>query len=171
MTKFNLNRLTIINSMLILLLIITTVLFNYISNNTKEDITYIDNVKLFNGFNMTKDIKAIEESKINLQAKELDSLYLKLQTIKDKEDNSIKSLQQQIAYKSKDLQELQDNYTKKLSKNVWNRLNVYIEDYAKTKNLKIILGTSGNGNVMYAQESIDITAQILEFSNKKYEGN
>lgn len=169
MTKFN--RLTLINSV-IMLLVIIALLFNYLNQNKEEPIVYIDNVKLFNGFNMAKDIKAVEEAKINALAKELDSLYLKLQSItKKKEDNLAKSLQQQIAYKSKNLQELQDNYANKLSQNVWNRLNTYIKAYAEIKKLKIILGTSGNGNVMYAQESIDITAKILEFSNKKYEGN
>ena len=31
------------------------------------------------------------------------------------------------------------------------------------------MGTSGNGNIMYGNETIDITTQILEFSNKKYD--
>ncbi len=165
----NLNIHATINS-IILLIIMVFGLFFYISKNQK-DIVYIDNVKLFNGFNMTKDIKQIEEAKINRQGKELDSLYAIYKTITDKEVPAFKNLQQQIAYKSKAFQKLQDNYTHNLSSNVWNRLNDYIKEYAQANNLKIILGANGNGNLMFGEASIDITSQIIEFSNKKYEGN
>ncbi|NMH85965.1 OmpH family outer membrane protein [Flavivirga algicola] len=168
----NINRLTLTNSILIAI-IITVAIINYLQINDQKDIVYIDNIKLFNGFNMTKDIKAIEETKINKQTKELDSLYSKLKSLssQEKEHTMTKNLQQQIAYKSKALQELQDNYTHNLSQNVWQRLNTYIKGYAQTHNYKIILGTSGNGNVMYAKEAINITNQILEYANKEYEGN
>ncbi len=166
MTKFNL--LSIVNSAILLMLLVFG--FFYFTNINKQELVYIDNIELFNAFNMTKDIKVFEEKKISSQRNELDSLYIKLQSIQDKEGSLIKSLQQQIAYKSKNLQELQDNYAHNLSKNVWNRLNGYIKEYAKTNNLKIILGTSGNGNVMYAEDFIDVTSKILEFSNQKYEG-
>ncbi|OEK09138.1 hypothetical protein A8C32_10410 [Flavivirga aquatica] len=166
----NLNRLTIINTVLILTIIVIA-LVSYLRFNNKEEIVYVNNVRLFNGFNMTKDIKTTEETKINKQAKELDLLYVKLKSLTEEEQSLNKNLQQQIAYKSKALQELQDNYTHNLSQNVWKRLNDYIKEYAKTRSFKIIVGTSGNGNVMFAEESIDITNEILEFSNKKYEGN
>lgn len=158
----------IINSILLLTLIVFG--FFYCLNENKQEIAYIDNIKLFNGFNMTKDIKTIEEAKIKKQGKALDSLYTLFQSVKDKESNLTKNLQQQIAHKSKGFQELQDNYTRHLNQNVWTRLNDYIKQYAETNNLKIILGTSGNGNVMYAEESIDITNQIIIFSNQRYEG-
>ena len=166
MTKFN--KLTLINSLLLIITICTS-LFIYFQYKNQQDLVYIDNIKLFNAFKMTKEIKSIEEAKINKEGKQIDSLYVKLQSITDKKEAS--NLQQQITYRSKAFQELQDNYTQNLSQNVWNRLNVYIKEYAEMNNLKIILGTSGNGNIMYAQEGIDITSQILEFSNQKYEGN
>ncbi len=159
----------IINSILLLILIVFG--FYYCFNEKKQELVYIDNIKLFNGFNMTKDLKIIEDAKIKKQGKELDSLYTIFQSIKDEESISSKSLQQQIGYKSKAFQELQDNYSHNLSNTIWSRLDEYIKEYAQTHNLKIILGTSGNGNVMYGEESIDATSQIIEFSNKKYEGN
>ena len=159
----------IINSILLLTLIGFG--FYYSFNEKKQELVYIDNIKLFNGFNMTKDIKTIEEAKIKKQSNALDSLYTIFQSIKDKESVPSKNLQQQIAYKSKAFQELQDNYSHNLSNNVWSRLNTYIKEYAQSHNLKIIIGTSGNGNVMYGEESIDVTGQIMEFSNQKYEGH
>ncbi|MEW4923125.1 OmpH family outer membrane protein [Algibacter sp. 2305UL17-15] len=164
--KNNIHAIT--NSILLLALIVFGLY--YCTNERKQELVYVDNIKLFNGFNMTKDIKTIEEAKIKKQGKELDSLYTKFQSIKDKEDVSSKSLQQQIAYKSKAFQELQDNYSHNLSNTIWNRLNGYIKEYAQTYSLKVVLGTSGNGNLMYGEKSIDFTNEVLEFSNQKYEG-
>lgn len=166
----NIHRLTILNSILIFSLIIILSL-NYFQDKEQQEIVYVDNVVLFNGFNMTKDIKKVEEAKINKQAKELDSLYVKLESMLNTNNPLSKSLQQQIANKSKSLQELHDNYTQNLSHSIWNRINGYIKEYGETYNIKIILGTTGAGNVMFGKEAIDITKDILEFSNRKYEGN
>ena len=143
----------------------------YYTNQNKQEVVYIDSVKLFSGFNMTKDIKKIEEAKINKQGKELDSLYAIFQVVTDKETPPFKNLQQQIANKSKAFQELQDNYKYTLSNKVWSRLNAYVKEYAQNNSLKIVLGANGYGNVLFGDESLDITDQILEFSNKKYEGD
>ena len=166
-----LNKHSVINS--ILLLILTIIGFNHYYNNSKlkPDIVYINNLKLFNEFNMTKDIKIIEDAKINKQKKELDSLYVVFQNVTNKDDNSFGKLQQHIAHKSKVFQELQDNYKYNLSNTVWNRLNDYIKEYGLSNNLKIIIGAVGNGNIMYGKESLDITDELIHFSNSKYEGN
>ncbi len=166
----NTHRLTLLNSILIVIIIIM-VFLNYFQDKEYQELVYIDNMVLFNGFNMTKDIQKVEEAKINKQAKELDSLYMKLESLSGVNDAWSKNLQQQIANKSKSLQELQDHYTRNLSQTIWNRMNGYIKEYGDTHNLTVILGTTGAGNVMFAKESIDITQDVLEFSNRKYEGN
>ncbi len=168
----NFNRLTLVNTVLVLIIAVVAVI-SYLKFNTQKHIVYIDNMRLFNEFNMTKDIRTIEEAKISSRALEIDSLYSKLKSLSanEREDRFFKNLQQQIALKSKALQESQDNYIQNLNKNVWNRLNTYIKVYAQTNNYEIILGTSGNGNVMFAKETIDITNQIIKYVNYSYEGD
>lgn len=168
----NYNKLSIINTVLILALSVSAI-FIYLQKNDKGNLVYADNTRLFNGFNMTKDTKIIEEAKINQQIKTLDSLYSKFNALSktELEQTLSKRLQQEIAYKSKALQELQDNYTYNLGQKVWSRLNAYVREYAEIKNLKIVFGANGNGNVLYAVESIDITNKLLEYANNKYEGN
>lgn len=167
----NINKLPVLN--FILLLVISSILLiNYLSSTQDNNLVYVDNIQLFNGFNMVKDIKLFEEAKIKKQSKILDSLYTSYNALSDKEktQTATKQLQQQIAIKSKQLQELKDAYSHSLNVNVWKRLNEYIEMYAKEKGCSVILGTSGKGNIMYAKEAINITDKVLEFSNKKYEG-
>jgi outer membrane protein len=53
-------------------------------------IVYVDNIKLFDGFNMTKEMKKVGEKEFNSRKSVLDTLYSKLQspTISE-EDNKI----------------------------------------------------------------------------------
>ncbi|GGD07600.1 OmpH family outer membrane protein [Hyunsoonleella pacifica] len=167
----NTKRLPVLNFIL-LLAVISILIVNYIKPKQHNKLVYIDNIQLFNGFNMVKDIKALEEPKIKKQTRILDSLYTIYNAKSNKEKNQVytKQLQQQIATKSKQLQELKDIYSRNLNTNVWKRLNEYIEIFATQNGYNIVLGTNGSGNVMYAKTSINITNEILEFSNKKYEG-
>ncbi len=168
MNKFN--KLTIVNAVIVVLLV-TYIVFQTLQPKPQTTV-YVDTIKLFNGFNMTADIKRIEEAKIKAKVKVLEDLYKTFNALSDKEKqlDVNKNLQQQIAYKSKDLQELQDALVQNLNKNVWGRLNRHLKTYAEAKKLTLILGKTNTGNVMYAKDAIDITDAVLEYANKVYEG-
>ena len=59
-----------------------------------------------------------------------------------------------------------DQYTQQ----VWTRLNQYIKDYGREYEYDLILGAKGDGNLMYADDRLDITEEVLEYVNKKYDG-
>ena len=164
----NLKILPIINTIIIIALLLF-VGFNMLNGN-KTEIVYVDNIRLFNAFNMTKEIRSIKERKITNQNRVLDSIYSIYQDIDDKESGDAKTLQSKISKSNKTLQDLQSNYTNNIPSQVWVRLNSYLKEYGKQQNLKIIFGTSGNGNIMFAEENINITEQLIEYINERYEG-
>jgi outer membrane protein len=53
---------------------------------------------------------------------------------------------------------------------VLNQINSYITSYAKENNFTMILGTTMNGSLLYADDSMDITNKVLEGLNRKYKG-
>ena len=55
-----------------------------------------------------------------------------------------------------------------LSKPVIDKINAYISDYGKSHNYKVILGATAEGNLLYAQESEDLTQTILDDLNAIY---
>lgn len=167
MKHFNLH--SILNSAILVGLLAAVAVFYFKDQN--KTMVYIDNIQLFNEFNMTKEIKGIEEKKINERSKQLDSVYKILQEEKDQNSNRAKQLVREVKDRSVELQEIKSNYQNNMSQNVWNRLNAYITEYSEEHQLSIVFGTNGNGNVMYAEEDVNITDEVLEFSNSKYEGN
>ncbi len=159
-------------SVVLCLLLAVSLLSYQVFKPVKSEIVYIDNIKLFNGFNMSKDLGKINNEKITKQKKKLDSLYA-IYSIFREQKNTEKAQQLEVQLRTEDqeLRKINEYFSKEVSQQVWNRLNQYIKEYGETHTLKIILGTQGNGNVMYAQQGIDITTSVLEYANTKYEGN
>lgn len=145
----------------------------YIANlSEKKEQVYIDNIKLFNGFNMSKDLSEMHSKSLQQQGKKVDSLYQQFQFhVEAKNESAIKNTQQLLQAADQELKKLQQYASTEVSKQVWDRLNTYIKDFSVANEYAIVFGTQGNGNVMYAKESIDITKEVLEYANSKYEGN
>lgn len=162
---------TIIN--LIILLILVVFLF-YPLLNKKDDskIVYIDNIKLFNDFNMTKDLNKVNLVPISKQKKKMDSLYNLYQFFEEKDKKQeIQELEKKLRKEDQALKEMNAFYTKDVGNKVWGRLNDYLKKYGESKRYTIVIGTQGNGNVMYADSNIDITNDFIQYSNNLYEGN
>ncbi len=55
-----------------------------------------------------------------------------------------------------------------LSEALTKKVDSFVADYAKAKGIQIIFGTSGNGTVMYGDEKLNVTGDILEILNENY---
>ncbi|WP_282162862.1 OmpH family outer membrane protein [Ulvibacterium marinum] len=140
-------------------------------SHEKREIVYIDNIRLFNGFNMTKDLNKINGDKIKKQKKKLDSLYIIYDIFRDNDQtDKLEALETQLRNEDQVLNTMNKRFSNEISQTVWNRLNTYVNEYGMANDYKIVLGTQGNGNVMYAQKGKDITDEVMNYSNSRYEG-
>ena len=57
-----------------------------------------------------------------------------------------------------------------MTQSVLDQMNVFIKTYGKENHYKMILSTSQYGNIAYADESLDLTQEVLSALNKKYKG-
>ena len=106
---------------------------------------------------------------LNAQKKKVDSLYQILQEQKD--PKLVNELQQRVYVQNTHLQKMDTEFKQEINRKAWERLNNYLEEFGKQQNVHLIFGIQGSGNIMYADESFDLTAEAIEFSNAKYEGN
>ncbi|MDR6763827.1 outer membrane protein [Flavobacterium sp. 2755] len=158
--------LTILNFLLIIVLITFIALK---LNPSKSKIVYVNNVKVFEGFNMTKELKKVGEKEFNNRKLHLDSLYSKLQS---PEISSLdkKNLMQIFIQEKEELNQFNDYFGAEQSAKIWTRIRSYSSEFSKENNYQIIIGSDDKGNVLFADESIDITNDLLTYINKKYEG-
>ncbi|OXA91084.1 OmpH family outer membrane protein [Flavobacterium hercynium] len=155
----------------------------YITKSSST-LVYVDVNKLISGYNKTKIAQAEFEKKSSLMKANVDSLVSNWQNElknyeKERAALSPKELklkqellsnkQQQINGYQESIQKKIQEEDKKVTQTVINDINDYIKQYGKDHNHKIIFGASGGGNIMYADESTDLTEEILKGLNAEYD--
>jgi outer membrane protein len=149
----------------------------------KEKTVFVDIGKLMQEYKGMKDARAGYEKKAAQWQANADTLIAQWQ-------NELKSYEKERSRMSKKEQELKEELLRNkqqqinqyqeaikmkardedqaLTQNVVNAINDYIKEYGKSKGYTFILGANGSGNIAYADESRDITKEIIEGLNKQY---
>ena len=124
-------------------------------------------MKLFDGFNMSKEMKKVGERQFNAQKLKIDSLYFKIQ---NSNADQQKVLMKEYVVLKQNFEQNNQQFAFEESQKIWKRLNSYINDFSSEKKYKLIIGSEKKGDVLYGDEKLDITNEIINFVNSKYEG-
>ncbi len=150
---------------------------------SSSDLVYVDVNKLIEGYKRTKVAKAEFDKKAAVMKSNIDSLTAGWQkelksyekersTLSAKElklkQELLQNKQQQINGYQEAIQKKIQEEDKKVTQTVINDINDYVKEYGKNHGYKIIFGASGGGNIMYACESSDLTAEVLKGLNAEY---
>jgi len=153
----------------LLLITVLTIFITLKLNSSKINVAYVNNVKVFENFNMTKELKKAGEKEFNKRKLHLDSLYLKLQS-PDISSFDKKNLMQQFLREKEELNQFNDYFASEQSAKIWIRIKSYSSEFSKENDYQLIINSDDKGNVLFAAESIDVTDNFLAYINKKYEG-
>lgn len=160
--------------------LITVLIASCTNHKSDLEIVYVRNAALLDSFQMTTDLnikaqKVVEE--YELLSDSLDVAIEKLeidlyrQNIPEDQKNLTyeREFQKYIADK-----EVLENRLKDLQLEnkqlIINRLNEYITSFAKENSYSLIIGANGEGNVLYGDEKLDITYELIGYCNAKYLG-
>ena len=160
------NNKMIFRKILIIQLIAFFLVSSCNSETKTQKIVFMDNFKVFEEFEMKKEYDKKIEKDVNLDRLKIDELGRQInaeKNIKIQEQYKNEFYKLQKAFDTK-FGELSEKYTAEVSK----RLNVYIKEFGKVKKYDIILGTSGQGNVMYIDTNSNITNELIKFINIEY---
>lgn len=147
-------------------------------NKPKTGYIFIEEV--FNAFDMKKEVQGKYESQKNQVQKMLDSLQFELQLMANRlnasknpdKDEAMKFEQKRselLTRKQKfeeDMTHLKNTYDKQIIE----RINQYASEFGKENDYTYIFGNDNNGSLMYAKDGENITPQVIEYINKKYQG-
>lgn len=74
--------------------------------------------------------------------------------------------QELLMKKKDDLLDAFEQEQSKFSEELYSKLSSYLKEYNKDKNYTFILGYQKGGGILFANDSLDITSQVLEGINK-----
>jgi len=123
-------------------------------------IAFVSHQQLFNGYQGRIDVAQVLEKQQQNQQQKQDSILL--ETIPD----SLKEQYlQKYRYEQQQLQQKAEQYTSQ----IWEQINMGIVEYGQNNGYDYILGAGGDGSLMYADSSRNITSEVLEYINQRYE--
>lgn len=114
-------------------------------------------------------MKRLGEKEFNARKRVVDSLYAITQSQELPQDNR-NSIVQEFVQKRDELEQFGQVFASSEANKIWARLQSYTQEYGKEKGYTIIVGSENKRNVLFADESVDVTSDLINYINKKYEG-
>jgi outer membrane protein len=152
---------------------------------TRPKIAYVDLAKIYNEFELKKQLETQLNVVQQVRQKTLDSLELGLKIIsrnlqnidpdKNKEELQIKANEfdtrkQDYLYKQQNFSADNSTLSQQYDQQIWKQLNQYVKDYGDAHGYTYILGGDGSGNVMYSSKGLDITEELITYTNERFKG-
>ncbi|MCE3226351.1 MAG: outer rane chaperone Skp (OmpH) [Bacteroidetes bacterium] len=165
-----------LNIFLFVIVVAAVLILGYKSYTGSKKLGFITTNKVFDEFVLKKELEG-DLKKINLAKQSyLDSLKLKIQSMAitsgSNNENALRIEEFKKMYLLKEEQFNAENEAlfQQYNDKIWKQLNQYVEDYAKENGYDYLFGASGQGNLMYASETDDVTDDVLKYVNLKYSG-
>lgn len=109
------------------------------------------------------------EQDIKVQTSEFEKIRGELSQLEQKEHlQQLDAKRQEYYTYVNSAQETAGEQQNRIVKSVLDRINQVMEEYGREHGFDVILGSGGEGNILYGGSAIDITDEVLEVFNKEY---
>ena len=151
--------------------------------NKPVKVAYVNSMYVVENYEGMKEALAIYQKKVNQYQTNLDTLAviynIKSENYESKKDKISKKeledleielmrLREELFSYKENVESISKEEEEKLSQGALNQINSYVEKYSKKHHIDLVIGVTSFSNVLYGNESIDITEDILDGLNKNY---
>ena len=155
-------------------------IFSLFQFSQSEKLAYVDTAKLLNGYHGMKVARASFEKKaaewnanVDTLTQEIQQMIMvhekELSTMSDREkklsEELLRTKQQQLVQYQQAIRQKAQEEDSRMTQTVLDDVNAYITEYGKKQGYSIIMATT-NGNIVYAEDVLDITDEVLEGLNQ-----
>ena len=157
---------------------------NYVANTSNLQIAYVKSDSLLDQYTFFINKKKSFEEKQNGIKAELTAENTKLQREieeyqkqaaymsdqdRGRREEELALKQQKLIQKKDDMLSNLDDEQDRYNEDLYNRLSAYMKEFNKTRNYSYILGIQRGGGILYANDSLNITREVVEGLNREYE--
>ncbi|MGD1847015.1 MAG: OmpH family outer membrane protein [Salibacteraceae bacterium] len=141
---------------------------------------YVSTPEVYQAFELTQTLNAEYEKVAKTRQLKIDSLQSQLRQLAVQLDEAgdaakaedLKQFEGLRNYYLQTEQQIeQDNQAlaAKYDEQIRSQLNTYIQAFGEARALDVLLGAQGQGNLLYARESYDLTGELIEYVNHQYQ--
>lgn len=168
----NINSSTLTLAMSALALVLSL----YFGFSNKSKVAYVKVQELLNKYDGMQQARKEFDAKSEQWKSRIDTLKKEVEDYVKQNGGTFEAMpndKKQVAVQKRD-QALEYEQTlmnqakteeQKLTKQVLAKLDDFIKDYGKSKGYKVIFGATGDGGILYADEAIDITEEVIKAVN------
>jgi outer membrane protein len=148
------------------------------NKSDENSIVYIDNMRLYNEFDLTKELQNKMTEISRTQKNNLDSLELELmnkakqiELTKSKDIIEIRDFElkrEEFIMRKQKFEQSQEQLSSEYNNQIVSQINQYIKEFGIENKYDIIIGSNGDGTIMYGKDEMDITDDVLKYINSKY---
>ncbi len=156
------------------------------NTNGNLEIVYVNIDSLLNGYDYYNDLKTelMKEQKrleanLNSKGKSLERKAMEFQQKVEKRlvtNNQAQEMQNQLMREQQNLMQLKDQLSMQLqvkeqdmNKSIFEKVNEQLKEYNKKGNHKLILSNTYGGNILLADDNMNITKIIMAQLNESYQ--
>lgn len=162
----------------------TTTTTDETTTDTIGDVVYVNADSLLANYDLFKDVKTRLEGKAKKAEGDLKGKATAFEREVGQYQQSAQGMtneqravtEQRLARKQQELANLNQSESNRLmaeeaeeQKKIYDKVEAYLKDYSKEKGYKMVLSYSrGNSAILYGDESLDITQDVLKGLNEAY---
>jgi outer membrane protein len=155
------------------------ILFIVWSQYTTPKYAYVDIKEVYDGLELKKELEKNYTQVVESRQKILDSLSFQIKLYESKFQEKGEKLKDEMYnimiadYYEKKKNFTEDNNTlaQKMDEKILGQINQYIKEYGEANHYTFIFGASGNGSIMFAKESKNITKSFIVYVNNQNKGD
>lgn len=133
----------------------------------KEHYAYVDVLRLTQAYQLKTDLEQRMQQQLQPAKNLLDSLQFQASLQTGLNAVRVQEQYREAAYRYQEAQQAADV---QLSQQVWDRLNPAIAAFSKEQRLKLLVGATGTGTLLYGDSTLDLTTPLIHYVNAKYKG-
>lgn len=136
------------------------------SSEQPKKIVFMDSFRVFEEFDMKKDYDKKIEEELGMEKNQLIQMenQLKMETDPKKRAFLLQEFEQYRQVFDQKFNEISGKYTNEVNA----KLNTYVKAYGIEKKYDMVLGTDGQGNVMFVDTNSNVTVDLIKYINKEY---
>ncbi|ADR20253.1 hypothetical protein MATR_21310 [Marivirga tractuosa] len=163
---------------LIYLIILTFLGLNiylFIDSFYTKEIAFVDTIRVVKEYEGTRIVQKELDSKFSDEKAILSELNKRILDLQNKESSLNNEDTELLKKLKKAFQVQRQAYQEKIAERqdilmsgTINQINSYVKKYAIQNNIKLVLGSNYTGNIIYGNESIEITDEVIKYLNHNY---
>lgn len=169
--------------LLSLLIISVAILYYFHYSSPSPKVAYINSTKLITEYKGMQEAATAYQAKASVWQANIDTLQHELRTSVEKYEREKLSLSEKekalteelLMNKQKQLAEYQNAIQQKaqeedqaMTQKIMEQVNAEVKAYGKEHKYDVIMAATHAGNLVYAEDALDLTEQILERLNKPF---